>query len=154
MIFVTVGTARDFSRLIKKVDEIAGKTNEKIIVQRGKTTYEPKNCEYFRFVPRKKYLEYIEKADVIITHAGVGNIITSLKNRRSIIVVPRRKKYNEHRNDHQMDIAKKLESEGWVLACYDVNNLENKIREVKTLRLKSEKSQIKEILKDFIERNL
>jgi len=153
LIFVTVGTARDFSRLIKKVDELAEKINEKMIVQKGKTTYEPENCEYFRFVPRKKYLEYIKRADVIITHAGVGNIITSLKNRRPIIVVPRRKKYNEHRNDHQMDIAKKLESEGWVLACYDVNNLEKKIKEVKTLRLKSEKSQIKEILKNFIERN-
>jgi len=154
LIFVTVGTARDFSRLIKKIDEIARKINEKIIVQKGKTTYEPKNCEYFRFVPRKKYLEYIKRADIIITHAGVGNIISSLKNKKPTIVVPRRKKYNEHRNDHQMDITKKLESEGWVLACYDIDNLRERIKEVKTLSPKSERSQIKGILKDFIERNM
>lgn len=154
MIFVTVGTARDFSRLIKKVDEIAGKIKEEVIVQRGCTKYEPRNCKYFEFVSRDEFLEYIKKADIVITHGGVGSIINSLKYGKPTIVVPRRKKYNEHRNDHQMDIAKELESEGKVLACYDMNNLEKKIKEVKTLRIKSEKSQIRKILKDFIERNV
>ena len=151
MIFVTVGTARDFSRLIKKIDKIAGKISEKIIIQRGKTKHKPKNCEYFSFVSREEFLEYIKGADVVITHGGVGSIINSLKYGKPTIVVPRRKKYNEHRNDHQMDIARELESEGKALACYDVENLEKKIRKVRTLKIKSEISQIRKILENFIE---
>lgn len=150
MIFVTVGTARDFSRLIKKVDEIAGKIKEEIIIQKGQTKYNPKNCKYFKFVSRDKFLEYIKKADIVITHGGVGIIINSLQQGKPTIVVPRRKKYNEHKNDHQMDIAKELESEGEILACYDVEYLEEKIRKAKVLKIKSEISQIKKILEVFI----
>jgi len=140
--------------LIEKVDEIAGKIKEEVIVQRGLTKYNPRNCTYFEFVTRDEFLGYIKKADIVITHGGVGTIINSLKYKKPAIVVPRRKKYNEHRNDHQMDIAKELESEGKVLACYDVNNLEKKIKKVKTLKIKSEKSQIRKILKNFIERDV
>lgn len=151
MIFVTVGTARDFSRLIEKVDEIAGKIKEEVIVQKGWTKYKPRNCKYLEFISRDEFLEYIKKADIVITHGGVGSIINCLKYGKPTIVVPRRKKYNEHRNDHQMDITKELESEGKVLACYDVKNLEKKISKVKTLKIKSEISQIRKVLENFIE---
>ena len=154
MIFVTVGTARDFSRLIKKVDEIAGKIKEEIIVQKGFTKYNPRNCKYFEFVSRGEFLGYIKKTDIVITHAGAGTIIECLKNKKPTITVPRRKKYNEHRNDHQMDVAKELEREGKVLVCYDVKNLGNKIKEIKRLRFEvmgDKESKIKTILQNFID---
>ena len=154
MIFTTVGTARDFSRLIKKVDVIGNKLNEKIIIQRGETKYTPKNCYYFDYTDRNEFENYIKKANIVITHAGAGTIIECLKNKKRIIIVPRRKKYNEHRNDHQIDIARELEREGKVLVCYDVKNLENKIKEIKRLRSKvmgDKEPKIKTILLNFIE---
>ncbi|MFQ6055838.1 MAG: PssE/Cps14G family polysaccharide biosynthesis glycosyltransferase [Methanosarcinales archaeon] len=154
MIFVTVGQPRDFSRLVKKIDEIGGKIKEEIIIQRGETKYEPKNCKYFDFVSRDEFLKYVKKARIVITHAGVGTIITVLNCRKPIIVVPRRKKYNEHRNDHQMDIARELKRSGNVVVCYDVNKLEGKIRKLRKGKIvrKKEKLEIKEKLENFIEK--
>ena len=41
MIFVTVGTHPDqFDRLIRKIDTIAPKIKEKIVIQRGFTKYQ------------------------------------------------------------------------------------------------------------------
>lgn len=154
MIFVTVGTARDFSRLVKKVDEIAPKIKDRIIIQRGNTKYAPKNCKYFEFVSREDFSKYIKRADIVITHAGAGAITSSLNFRKPTIVVPRRKKYNEHRNDHQMDIAKELEREGRVLACYNIEDLERKIKEAgkfKPPKKGQEIDKIKKTLESFIE---
>jgi len=157
LIFVTVGTPRDFSRLIKKVDEITKDLNHEIIVQRGNTRYKPKNCESFTFTSRDKFLNYVKNADIVITHGGVGSIIDSLKYGKPTIVVPRRKMFNEHRNDHQMDITRELENEGKILACYDINDLKKKIREVKKFRLikrGEEKERIKKILNNFIKNSM
>lgn len=154
MIFVSVGTARDFSRLVKEVDKLAEGLKDEVIIQKGQTKYDPKNCKYFDFIPRDKFLEFIKKADIIITHGGVGTIINSLNCEKPSIVVPRRKKYNEHKNDHQMDIAKELESEGRIITCYEVDELKNKIkiaRGFKTPKISQERNKIKKTLRDFIE---
>jgi len=151
LIFVTVGQARDFSRLVEKVDEIGGKIKEEIVIQQGQTRYIPKNCKHFEFVSRDEFLKYVKRARIVITHAGVGSIITSLNCGKPTIVVPRRKKYNEHRNDHQMDIARELERSGKVTVCFDVNRLEEKIK--KTKKWKSPKKELKmeKKLENFIE---
>jgi UDP-N-acetylglucosamine transferase subunit ALG13 len=47
MIFVTVGTHyQGFDRLIRKMDEIAGKIEEDVIMQIGSTQYKPINAKY------------------------------------------------------------------------------------------------------------
>jgi len=154
LILVTVGTARDFSRLIKKIDEIGRKINEKIIIQRGNTKYMPKNCVYFDFTTREKFENYVKKANIVVTHGGVGSIITSLNFGKPTIVVPRREKYNEHKNDHQMDIAKELGREGKVLACYDIRNLKKKIdgaRKIRRVKKRKDVLKIEKTLERFIE---
>lgn len=134
MIFVTVGTdSHDFSRLVKKVDEISKDLDEKFIVQLGNTNYKPENCKFFRFLPKKKFEKYIERADTIITHAGVGSIMTCLKYGKKPIVIPRRKKYGEHINDHQLDIAKKLDKEGKIISVYNLGNLKERLEQTKEI---------------------
>lgn len=44
-------------------------------------------------------------ADSVICHAGVGTIMTALKAGHTPVVVPRRARYDEHVDDHQLDIA-------------------------------------------------
>ena len=153
MIFVTVGQARDFSRLVKKIDEIGERIKEEIIIQQGQTKYVPKNCKHFEFVSRDDFLKYVKKSRIIITHAGVGSIITALNCGKPTIVVPRRKKYNEHRNDHQMDIAREFNRTGRVSVCYDVNNLEKRIRKIKKQGVfkKQNELEIGKKLENFIE---
>ena len=51
MIFVTTGThSQGFDRLIQKMDEIAGKINEEVIMQIGSAKYKPKNAKFFNFI--------------------------------------------------------------------------------------------------------
>ena len=56
-------------------------------------------------VDREKFSELISKCDILITHGGVGSIITGLQNNKKVIVAPRLAKYNEHMNDHQIQIT-------------------------------------------------
>jgi UDP-N-acetylglucosamine transferase subunit ALG13 len=49
------------------------------------------------------------KSDVVITHAGVGSAISALKVGKRPILVPRRKRFKEHVDDHQALIAGELD---------------------------------------------
>ncbi|OHV09514.1 glycosyltransferase [Kushneria phosphatilytica] len=54
------------------------------------------------------YQENYEKADLIITHAGMGNMISFIEKGLPFIMIPRRAQYSEHRNDHQIDSAESI----------------------------------------------
>lgn len=139
MIFVTVGTdEHDFSRLIKKADSLKGLD---IVAQIGNTKYTPKNIKHFKFLEPSALETYYRKADVIITHGGAGSIINSLKNGKIPIVVPRLKKFDEHINDHQLQLAKSLQEKGKAVCVIDMNKLEYHIKTSKTIKMKQSKEK-------------
>ena len=132
MIFVTVGNDfRDFSRLIKEIDEIAPDIPDEIVIQTGYSRYRPKNGRCFDFVPIDAATEYIKRSELVISHAGIGTIILCQEYGIPIIILPRRKKYNEHMNDHQMEIAKMLEEKrnANVHVIYEERQLHDKVKE-------------------------
>lgn len=138
MIYVTVGTdVHDFSRLVKEMDKIA--LRRKVVMQIGNTVYEPRNAEWFRFETNQRIDELYQKADVIVTHAGAGSIIRSLKNGKVPIVVPRLKKYGEHVNDHQLDLARFLGKRGKVIPIARIEDLKGRIKK-RYLPLKKDSS--------------
>jgi len=133
MIFVTAGNHfQEFDRLLKKVDEIAPRIPHEIVIQKGYSKYVPQNTKYFDFVPMERAMEYIQRSDLVISHAGIGTIILCKENGIPLIIFPRRKKYGEHGTDHQMEIAQVLEERGDknIYIVYEENQLEEKIREV------------------------
>ena len=88
MILVTLGTQdKEFTRLLKRIDEliIAGKIKDEVIVQAGYTKYESNNMKVFDYLPWEQFQEYIDSADYIITHAGVGTIFDCIKTYKVII---------------------------------------------------------------------
>lgn len=103
MIFVAVGTQFPFNRLIKVVDDWAGEHNKVAFSQIAEGDYLPKNMEWERFIDSQTYNNKIEQASLIISHAGMGNIITACEKKIPIIVMNRQHKLGEHRNDHQAD---------------------------------------------------
>ena len=122
-IFVTVGTA-PFPRLVEKMDEISKTLEEQVIMQVGKTNYKPKNAEYFNFVEQyEKIRELNKKAKVVISHAGVGSIMTALEEGAPLILVPRLKKYGEHNDDHQSEIAKMLKEQKLAEVAYEIEDV-------------------------------
>lgn len=130
MIFVTVGMhSQGFDRLIRKMDEIAGKIDEAVIMQIGHTRYKPKYAKYFDFVEDfQKIKELNKKARLVICHGGAGAIITALKQGTPLIAIPRLKRYREHNDDHQLELVDALAKEGKITTINDVRNLEKSIK--------------------------
>ena len=82
MILVMLGTQNNsFHRLLEEIDRLInrGVIQEKVIVQAGYTKYMSENMEIFGLLPQEELEKYQEEADLIITHGGVGSIISSLR---------------------------------------------------------------------------
>lgn len=118
--------SQSFDRLIKKMDEIAGKIKEEVIIQIGSSKYKPKNAKYFDFTDNfENIIELNKKARVVVCHGGAGTIITALNEGKPVIAVPRRKKYKEHINDHQLELVVALSKNNKILAVHNIELLEN-----------------------------
>jgi len=132
MIFVTVGTQLGFDRLIKVMDELTYTYKWEVFAQIAEGKYTPKHMGYLRHVSAKEYDYKIKNCKLVVSHAGMGSIITSLSNSKPIIIIPREYSLGEHRNDHQVATAKKLMQKDGVFVCSDlvklhdtINNIEN-----------------------------
>lgn len=151
MIFVTVGThTQSFDRLLQEVDRLVGERaiKEKVVGQIGNSKYEPRNFKWFRFTSFDKLDRLYMGADVMITHGGAGSILNGLDRGKPVIAVPRLEKYNEHVNDHQMDLVKFLEKKNKIIAVYDVRDLRKAIAAAKKRgRLRTENRVCAEIEK-------
>ncbi len=124
MIFVTVGMHNQgFDRLIERCDIIAGQMEEKMIMQKGCTNYCPKNAEYFDFASYEKILSLIRQSRLVITHDGAGSILNCLLNKKTSIVVPRLKEFNECKYENKLDLALELEKQNKIYLVKDINRL-------------------------------
>jgi len=130
MIFVTIGMMYGFDRLIRKMDEIAGMIEEEVIMQIGVGTYKPENGKYFEFLSKKDMDNFYNSARIIVCHSGVGSIISALDYNKPIVVVPRLHSYGEVIDDHQIEIAKKLEDKGKIHVVNNLDKLENVINNI------------------------
>lgn len=152
MIFVTVGTPDfDFSRLVKKMDQLALKTDEEIVIQKGKTKVETNNCESHAFIPEQRYEHLMKHARIVVVHAGVGSILTCFNYDKKPVVVPRRKKFKEHKDDHQIEIAKKFADNHGLILIDDIDELDAVINEKDESKFKFSKTRDKEIVKKLKE---
>ncbi len=154
MIFVAVGNhPQGFVRLLKSLDVLAkDKIINDVFVQIGYSNYRPKYCVYTKFVGFNEFHRLIKKSDMVITHSGAGSILNALMYNKPTIVVPRLKKYREHTDDHQLQIAKALEKEGKIIAVYNIKDLENAIKKARIFRPKTakKKSSIIELIENYL----
>ena len=126
---------RAFERLVREMDRIAGELDEQVVMQIGSTDYEPENCDYFKFMPRRDIEKHYADARIVICHAGSGSILTALEHDKPLVLVPRMKTYGEVFDDHQLEIAKAIEGRG-ATVVYDISNLKTAIKNVNTTVLK------------------
>lgn len=133
-ILVSVGASEyGFDRLLKIVDEICEEgllDGSHVVAQKGSAQYEPHHFKSFKLIARDDYQKYLEHADVIISHAGTGSVIPPLKMGKKVIVFPRREKYGEHLDDHQLELASVFTNGGYTLCA---NNKEELIECIKRL---------------------
>ena len=139
MILVTLGTQdKNFVRLLEKIDQLInnGLIKDKVIVQAGFTKYNSENMEIFDLIPQDEFNDLMDKADIIITHGGVGNIISALEKNKKVIAVPRLAKYGEHINDHQTQIIAKFNALGYIIGLQDVDELDDDVKQIKKFKPK------------------
>ncbi len=134
-IFIVVGTQEPFERMIKAIDEWAAKHNEhSIFAQISIAQYHPKSFEFTDFIAPDLFDIRFNEADLIISHAGMGTIISALANGKPIIVMPRLAANHEHRNDHQVDTAKSFEELGFVKAVYSDQEMYDALDSAQSLK--------------------
>jgi UDP-N-acetylglucosamine transferase subunit ALG13 len=126
LIFITVGTQKfQFNRLLKEIDELCstGVIQEKVIAQVGYSTYVPTHFEVYKLLRPEEMDKYVEKASLLISHGGTSSIFNGLKKKKKVIVIPRLKKYDEHVDDHQIEICDVLDKKGYVSVIWDIKRL-------------------------------
>lgn len=156
MIFVTVGTQLPFDRLIQSVDRWAGDSEVgEVVAQIGPAQWKPLHMQWTEFVGPEEFRRYVETADAVVSHAGMGSIITALELGKPILVMPRRAHLGEHRNDHQMATAKRFHEQGRIEVAFDETELLDKLAHLSGIqaggRINSEASpKLVETLRAFI----
>ena len=125
MILVTVGTQIPFDRLVNYVDQWASKTEEKqdIVAQVGGSGFQSKHILVVQSVEPEQLEKYITECDFIVSHAGMGSILTALRVKKPIILFPRKASLGEHRNDHQLATARSFSNVEGVYVAYDKEQL-------------------------------
>lgn len=150
MILVTLGTQKqDFSRLLKYIED--SKIKDEIIVQAGLTKFESKKMKILDFINYNEMNDLIDKADLIITHAGTGSILTPLKKDKKVIACARLSKYSEHVDDHQLQIVEVFRDEGYLLELNENNKLDDLYKEIKKFKPKKYISNTENFLKSLKE---
>ncbi len=124
MIFVTVGAQMPFDRLTSCVDRWAASRNDAdVFAQIGITDWRPTHMDWTAMLDPSDYRQRLFEADAVITHAGMGTILTALEFGKPTVVMPRRGALRETRNDHQVGTARALAAEGLVTVAWDEHEL-------------------------------
>jgi UDP-N-acetylglucosamine transferase subunit ALG13 len=106
MIFATTGTCKPFDRLLAAFDML--ELDEELVVQHGVSPIRPRGARCVDFLPYADLVELVRSARVVVTHGGVGSILSALANGKRPIVVPRLAKHGEAVDDHQVEFARKI----------------------------------------------
>ena len=161
MILVLLGTQNNsFHRLLEEIERNIenGNISEEVVVQAGYTKFEPntkkQQIKIFNTVPKDELEKLIEKANIVISHGGVGSMITANQKGKKVIAVPRYKMYHEHVNDHQLKTIEMFGKRNYVIATKNVQDLEQALKDIKdfipVVYEKDERSKVIQIIEDFI----
>ena len=130
MTLVTLGTQhQEFTRLLDYIEN--SNLKGEIIVQAGYTKYESKRMKIFDFISYDEMEKYIDKSDLVITHAGTGSIVMPLKKDKKVIACARLSKFGEHVDDHQVELVDIFYSEGYILKIDEDTSLNEVLKNIK-----------------------
>jgi UDP-N-acetylglucosamine transferase subunit ALG13 len=135
MIFVTVGNYLPFPRLVNAVDQLKaqGVIGDEVLLQvGGASDFRSERCKVARFLPPDEFERAVREASVIVSHPGCGTLIQVLGAGKVPVVMPRRRQYGEHVDDHQIELARALAAEGRVILADEVRELPQAIERARS----------------------
>lgn len=158
MILVLLGTQNNsFCRLLEEIEKLLqNKTiTQEVVVQAGYTKFQSSNMKILDFTAKEELEELIEKADLVVTHGGVGSILQAITKNKKVIAIPRRHQYEEHVNDHQKEIVELFSNKGYIIGLQEVEELEQAIKQIEEFKpqeYKQDNHKMLKIIEDFIEK--
>jgi beta-1,4-N-acetylglucosaminyltransferase len=122
VIFVTVGTneAR-FDRLLRALEGLPADAG--LFVQHGPSPIRPAGATCMDYLGFDEMAEKMREAKTVVTHAGVGSVLTALLNGTRPIVVPRLQRFGEAVDDHQLEFGRRASEAGFVTLVEDMDTL-------------------------------
>lgn len=157
MILVTLGTQdKGFERLLEAVEQmlLTGEIEEEVVAQIGYSKYTSSHMKIFDFVDRDKMEKLVDSCSLLITHGGVGSIISGLNHQKPVIAAARLKKYGEHTNDHQKQIIREFVKQGYIVELKNFKKIKEAIEEAKKLKPRAYESNTDNMIRlitDFID---
>ncbi|MFQ6537322.1 MULTISPECIES: glycosyltransferase [Aphanothece] len=116
MILVTVGTEKfPFNRLMGWVELLIQQDllgDEEVVVQYGTCTVLPGGAKVYRLLKEHDFQDLVRRARLVIAHCGEGTVLLLDGMETPFLLVPRSQRYQEHVDDHQVELAQALASMG------------------------------------------
>lgn len=123
MIFLTVGTQLPFDRLIRMIDAAAPHLGEEIFGQIGLSSETPQNFPSSPNLDPRDFETRMASARVIVSHAGIGSILSAKRHGKPIILFARQAAFGEHRNDHQLATCAQLADRPGIYIAHDETDM-------------------------------
>jgi UDP-N-acetylglucosamine transferase subunit ALG13 len=122
VIFATVGShpTYKFDRFLKALESL---DDGDLVVQYGPGTPPANAAEAVAWMSFGDYLDHIYQAEKVISHAGIGTILSATRAGQTPVVVPRLSRYKETVDDHQLELARSLAGTGRVVVVEDLKDL-------------------------------
>jgi UDP-N-acetylglucosamine transferase subunit ALG13 len=158
MIFVTVGEQLPFDRLIRTVDYWAGHSGQYVYAQTGRSKWKPSHIKFKEFLSPNEFKRRLQEADIIISHAGMGTIISAVEMNKPLIVMPRKASLKEARSDHQFSSAKRFLSKNFLAVANDeselksiLNNLDDVLKNKREKKIAGPSPKLIKTIRNFVE---
>jgi UDP-N-acetylglucosamine--N-acetylmuramyl-(pentapeptide) pyrophosphoryl-undecaprenol N-acetylglucosamine transferase len=111
-VVVMVGTLGfGFRRLVKRLAHLLPRDAE-ILWQTGSTDTRELELTARPALPAPELTAALQRADLVVAHAGIGSALDALQAGRRPVLIPRRELYDEHVDDHQTLVAGELAGRG------------------------------------------
>ncbi len=157
MILVVLGTQdKRFERLLKVVEQAIdqGLIKDEVIVQAGCTVYESGKMNVVDYVDMTTFEQWMKDCRLLITHGGVGTIMSALRNKKPVIACARLAKYGEHHNDHQCEIIETFYEKGYLIPLRDGQSLKEALSAAESFvvpDVESNNRKMIELLSNYLE---
>ena len=150
MILVLLGTQNNsFHRLLEEIEKNIkdGTIKEEVIVQAGYTKFQSHRMRIIDLMSKEQLNKFQSEASLIITHGGVGSIISSIEKGKKVIAVPRMHEYGEHVNNHQKEIVSNFNDKGYIIGIEKDEDLKQAIIKSKNFEPKKYQTNNEKMLK-------
>jgi UDP-N-acetylglucosamine--N-acetylmuramyl-(pentapeptide) pyrophosphoryl-undecaprenol N-acetylglucosamine transferase len=121
---VTLGLHKGFGfrRAVERLVRIIPPGTE-VLWQTGDTDTSGLGIVSHSNLPTPELTRAMAEADAVITHAGIGTIVSTFQSGKRPVIIPRRKEFREHVDDHQLLIADELKRRD-LIVCAEAGVIE------------------------------